>query len=92
MSFFRNGEMLDPRAPLEVLEAATGATMKLTNQKNGVQGSCVHHHAISNWELFPVHALARRVHHIYANGGSGDDMVLARSWTTWERVWCWTRT
>ena len=75
VSFFRNGEILDPRAPLEVLEAATGATMKLTNQKNGVRGSCVHHHAISNRELCPVRALARRVHHIYANGGSEDDML-----------------
>ena len=75
VSFFRDGEMLDPRAPLEVLESATGATMKLTNQKNGVQGSCVHHHTINNRELCPVRALARRVHHIYANKGSGEDML-----------------
>ena len=75
VSFFRDGEMLDPKAPLAELETATGATLKLTNQKNGVRGSCVHHHAIRNRELCPVRALARRVHHVYANNGSGDDMV-----------------
>ena len=39
VSFFREGVMLDPQAPLEELMTATGATLKLTNQKNGVRGS-----------------------------------------------------
>ena len=75
VSFFQDGEILDPRAPLEELETATGATLKLTNQKNGVRGSCVQHHAIRNSKLCPVRALARRIHHIYANGGAEEDML-----------------
>ena len=75
VSFHRNGEILDPSGDLAVLLSATGATLKLTNQKNGVRGSCVHQHAISNTNLCPVRALARRVNHILANGGSGDDML-----------------
>ena len=73
--FFRDGVILDPTAPLAELEPTTGATLKLMNQKNGVRGSCVHHHAIGNQRLCPVRALAKRVHHIHANSGSGDDML-----------------
>ena len=75
VSFHQNGEILDPSGDLAVLQSATGATLKLTNQKNGVRGSCVHQHAISNTNLCPVRALARRVNHVFSNGGSGDDML-----------------
>ena len=77
VSFHRNGVVLDPAENLDVLTSATGATLKLTNQKNGVRGSCVHHHAISNRRACPVRALARRVHHVLSSGGSGDDMLCS---------------
>ena len=75
VSFHRHGRIIDPAGDLEALLSATGATLKLTNQKNGVRGSCVHHHAISNTDVCPVRALARRVHHVRSNGGTGDDML-----------------
>ena len=74
-TFFYNVEVLDHLLPLLDLETTTRAAMKLSNQKNRFQGSCVHHHIISNQELYPVQALARRVHHIYANNGSRYDKL-----------------
>lgn len=75
VSFFRDGVVLHPQTKAGTLETATGATLRLTNQKNGVWGSCVHHHTISNRELCPAQVLARRIHHIYENTGSDDDML-----------------
>ena len=57
VSFHQNGEVLAPMTGLDMLLSATGATLKLTNQKNGVRGSCVHHHTISNTSLCLVRAL-----------------------------------
>ena len=75
VSFTKDGEILDPRAPLHRLYEATGGTLKLSNQKNGIRGSCVHHHAVAAAERCPIKALARRVHHILAHGGTGDSML-----------------
>ena len=66
---------MDPHAPLAELETATGATLKLTNQKNSAHGSYVHHYTISNWEIFLMRALVQQDHHIYANRGSKDNML-----------------
>ena len=49
--------------------AATSASLKLDNQKNGHKGVCVHHHANGDDYLCPVKALARRYIHIRRNGG-----------------------
>ena len=38
VSFFRDGEMLDPATPLAELETAMGAILNITNQKNRVRG------------------------------------------------------
>ena len=51
-------------APLSTLYLAKSATMRLTNQKNGVQGAIIHHHAILDPVHCPIRALARRVQHI----------------------------
>ena len=64
--------VLDPLAGLDKLLTATGATLKLTNQKNSVRGSCVYHHAIANKHLCPIRALEQRVHHIISNGGNSN--------------------
>jgi len=46
---------------------ADGATLTLTNQKNGWKGVCIHHHANGDDFLCPVRALGRRVVEIRAH-------------------------
>ena len=75
VSFQKEGRILDPAAPLNILMTASGATLKLTNQKNGIRGSCVHHHVVTPASQCPVRALARRVNHILSNGGSPESML-----------------
>ena len=75
VSFHRNRVVLDPLSRLDELLTATGATLKLTNQKNGVWSSCVHHHAIANKCVCPIRALAWQVHHVLSNGSNGDNMM-----------------
>ena len=91
VSFHRYGAILHPTGDLGVLLSATCATLKLTNQKNGVRGLWVHHHTISNTCLCPVRALARRVHHIISNGGTGNDMLCRFSTTEGKESW-WIET
>ena len=52
----------------EVL-AATGATLKLDNMKNGWKGGCVYHEANGDSYFCPVKALARRFVHVRRNLG-----------------------
>ena len=47
----------------EILQAA-GATLRLSNQKNGWKGVCIFHFANGDEFLYPVRALARRYIHI----------------------------
>lgn len=51
----------------ERILAATGATLRLSNQKNGWKGVCIHHSANGDPVLCPVKALARRYLHIISN-------------------------
>jgi hypothetical protein len=50
-------------APLHLLNTATTAVMRITNQKNGTRGSRISH-TTSGTKACPVRALARRVHYI----------------------------
>jgi hypothetical protein len=43
---------------------ATGATINLENQKNGVRGACVHQATSGDKDIDPVRSLARLVHRI----------------------------
>ena len=61
-------------APLEKLLQAHSATLKITNQKNGKMGQTVHHFCTGK-DTSPVKALARRLHHIYKNGGNSDTLL-----------------
>jgi hypothetical protein len=50
-------------APLHLLNTATTAVMRITNQKNGTRGSRISH-TTSGTKACPIRALARRVHYI----------------------------
>ena len=66
----KRGDMLAlPRtASDESILNADAATMRISNQKNGSAGACVHHTAITDAGLLcPIKALARRVIHIRAH-------------------------
>ena len=74
IGFFKNGKILSRESPLIALYTADGATMKITNQKNGRMGQVVHQEATGKIDC-PVRALARRVHHILSNGGKQTDLL-----------------
>jgi len=53
--------------------AADAATLRISNQKNGHAGACVHHSAIYDQELAcPIKALARRIIHIRKHSKTGN--------------------
>lgn len=58
-----NQTIIPNNAPLPVLLTATHATLRITNQKNGWRGQCIHHYC-TGLPTSPIKALARRVHHI----------------------------
>ena len=55
---------------------ADEATMKLTNQKNGIKNGVIHHEALPHGTKFcPVNALAKRCRHVYRNGGTKESLL-----------------
>ena len=61
---FKNGNTIVPRdAPAADIFGATAATLRLSNQKNGIRGSLVHRSATGG-TFCPVRALARRFLHM----------------------------
>lgn len=44
--FYRNGLILDCRLPVNVLALADGVLLYINNQKNGIRGETIHHHAL----------------------------------------------
>lgn len=69
-----DGNAILHNAPLEKLLTAHSATLKITNQKNGKMGQTIHHFCTKK-ATSPIKALARRVHHIYKNGGTSDTLL-----------------
>ena len=64
---FKNGNTIVPRnAPASEVLAATGATLRLSNQKNGIRGSLVHWSATGG-KFCLVLALARQFLHMREN-------------------------
>ena len=74
VGFFKHGKVLPRTSPLSKLLTADWATLKITNQKNGRMGKTVHNETIKATHG-PVHALARRVHHILSNGGAPNSLL-----------------
>ena len=74
---FKKGNSILPRnAPLLVLLTATSATLKLSNQKNGIRGSLIHRSSNSVRQKYcPVKALARRFHTLRQNNADPDTLL-----------------
>ena len=62
------GKPIPHTAPLSTLLQATEATLRITNQKNGVKGQCIHNECTGD-NGSPVKSLARRIFHIRSHGG-----------------------
>lgn len=71
--FFKDRKPLPRDSPLEVLSSADSVTMRIDNQKNGIQGQTLHHQTPGYGGA--VDALAIRVHHILSNGGNKDNLI-----------------
>ena len=85
--FVRNaaGEMvpLPRRASAKEIMRAEAATLRISNQKNGHAGACVHHSAIPGAGIVcPVKALARRFVHIREHTRSNEAFVCSY----WDEV------
>ena len=85
IGFFKNGKVLSRWSPLKKLLQADGATLKITNQKNGRMGETVYHETVPDLAHGPIQSLARRVHNILHNGGSEDNLLC--DYITEEGVW-----
>ena len=75
VGFFKDGQVLPRRSPLEILITADQCTLKITNQKNGRMGKTITHKTVQDSVHGPVTAVARRVHHILSNGGTEDNLL-----------------
>ena len=74
---------LPTNATREQIMTAEAATLKISNQKNGHAGACIHHEAVKgNVHVCPVRALGRRYCHIRANTKSGKTFLCVY----WDRV------
>jgi len=62
-------------APLDLIAAADGATMKLGNQKNGWKGVCVYQEENGDPLNCPVKALGRRYLHLPVNGATKTTII-----------------
>lgn len=78
-------EIIRNHSPLPELLKATGTTMRITNQKNGVKGQTVYHEALKK-KRCPIRGLAHRVHHILSNGGEESTIILAYKITNGIRL------
>ena len=61
-------------APLHDLWQAKFATLRISNQKNGLRGQCIHQEC-TGLSTSPIKALARRVAHIMANTSSQNTAI-----------------
>jgi hypothetical protein len=73
IGFWKNGRILPRESPLHLLLTADSCTMKISNQKNGRTGQTLHQE--STGPTGAVASVARRVHHILSNGGSGENLI-----------------
>ena len=72
---FKCGNTSIPRdASAEVLATATAATLRLSNQKNGIRESMIHCSTIES-VYCPAKTLIRRFLHMYNNNAKLDDII-----------------
>ena len=76
---FKKGDVIIPHtASRDEILSATAATLRLSNQKNGMRGSMIHRSATSSSDKFcPVRALGRRFLHLRDNNAKQNDILSA---------------
>lgn len=83
--FFRKDEatgrmvVMPPDASDDEILSADAATLRISNQKNGRAGACVHHDCIATDDPFacPVRALGRRAVHIRKHTRNGNAFICS---------------
>ena len=65
VGFFKYGQVLPRRSPLDILLTADQCALKITNQKNGRMGETITHETVEDAIHGPVTAVARCVHHMH---------------------------
>ena len=79
---FKKGNTIIPRdAPIEELLEATGATLRLSNQKNGIRGAMIHQSCMKG-KFCPVKALVRRFVHLREHNAKANDIIS----TYWDHI------
>ncbi len=76
ITLYHNNTILPKTRPLHDLLTATGATMQITEQKNGVKNDTIHHQAFHDQGCLG-RALITQIHHILTNGGNSNTIISA---------------
>lgn len=76
IGLYHDGKIIARTSPLNILLQCDAATLKITNQKNGVMGETIHHKA-NGLEACPVRAIALLIHNIYNNGGNDETLLCS---------------
>ena len=74
VGLWKGGCQIPCNSPVNLLLQADSATLKIKNQKNWRMVQIIHHKSFSS-DLCPCKALARRIRHILANGGSTESYI-----------------
>ena len=73
ITFWRQGKILKR---WKMFHLANEATIKLTNQKSGIQNDVIHHQALFHGKkICPVNALAKRCRHVHRHGGNTESLL-----------------
>ena len=81
---FKRGDHIIPHtAPDSEILSATAATLRLSNQKNGIRGSLIHRSTSNTTDIYcPVRALARRFMHLRQHNAITTDLLSAH----WDHI------
>ena len=81
-------QALSARCDPELRLTADGATLQLTNQKNGWKNVCIHQHANDRGLFNPVRTMARVVNKMHSWGAIGETFLSAFKNKKWEDTTC----
>ena len=88
IGFFNGTKHIQATASnLQELLQCTAATLRISNQKNGRMGDTIHQEALKSEIHCPVKALAHRVHHILAHGGTASTLLCSFKESMKETTW-----
>ena len=77
IAFKHENTFVQRDAPNSTILQATGGTLRLSNQKNGIRGSLIHRCKLATEDttFCPIKALGRRYLHLRDNNASKDDLI-----------------